>query len=138
MLAAVTGEISMATLILAWVIGLLGVIMILGGTWGVIDVLRQEAPTPHQSYGGAVSMMCGGFAMLGLGAGAAYTVRPSYCGGQPLSEVSALAGCAGCGSTEAPLRAAPSLQSLLWRKDWATKPVAQSLTKENEYRVLLP
>ena len=56
----------MATLILAWIIGLLGVIMILGGIWGVIDVLRQEAPTPHQSYGGAVSMICGGFAMLGV------------------------------------------------------------------------
>ena len=56
----------MRTLILAWVIGLLGLVMIAGGIWGIIDLLRQEAKAPLKSYGGAVSMMCGGFAMLGV------------------------------------------------------------------------
>ena len=56
----------MRTFILAWVIGLLGLIMIAGGIWGIIDLLRQEVKAPLKSYGGAVSMMCGGFAMLGV------------------------------------------------------------------------
>jgi hypothetical protein len=57
----------MRTLILAWVIGLLGMIMIVGGIWGVVAVLRQPEPTtPLKSYGGAFSMICGGFAMLGV------------------------------------------------------------------------
>ena len=56
----------MRTFILAWVIGLLGLVMIAGGIWGIIDLLRQEVKAPLKSYGGAVSMMCGGFAMLGV------------------------------------------------------------------------
>ena len=56
----------MRTFILAWVIGLLGLIMIAGGIWGIIDLLRQEVKAPLKSYGGAFSMMCGGFAMLGV------------------------------------------------------------------------
>jgi hypothetical protein len=56
----------MHTFILAWVIGLLGLIMIVGGIWGVIDLFRQEARAPLKSYGGAFSMICGGFAMLGV------------------------------------------------------------------------
>jgi hypothetical protein len=56
----------MRTFILAWVIGLLGLIMIVGGIWGVIDLYKQEVRVPVKSYGGAVSMICGGFAMLGL------------------------------------------------------------------------
>jgi len=39
---------------------------IAGGIWGIIDLLRQEVKAPLKSYGGAVSMMCGGFAMLGV------------------------------------------------------------------------
>ena len=54
------------TYILAWVIGLLGLVMIGGGIWGVIDLFRQEVRAPLKSYGGAVSMVCGGVAMLGV------------------------------------------------------------------------
>ena len=54
------------TFILAWVIGLLGLIMIVGGIWGVIDLYRQEMRAPLKSYGGAFSMICGGVAMLGV------------------------------------------------------------------------
>ena len=54
------------TFILAWVIGLLGLIMIGGGIWGVIDLYRQEVRAPLKSYGGAISMICGGVAMLGV------------------------------------------------------------------------
>ena len=56
----------MRTLILAWVIGLLGLIMIVGGIWGVIDLFRQAVRAPLKSYGGAFSMICGGVAMLGV------------------------------------------------------------------------
>jgi len=54
------------TIILAWVIGFLGLVMIVGGIWGVIDLYRQEVRAPLKSYGGAVSMICGGVAMLGV------------------------------------------------------------------------
>ena len=57
------------TIILAWVIGVLGLVMIGGGIWGVIDLYRQEARAPLKSYGGAISMICGGVAMLGLAQG---------------------------------------------------------------------
>jgi putative intracellular protease/amidase len=54
------------TIILAWVIGVLGLIMIIGGIWGVIDLFRQEVRAPLKSYGGPISMICGGVAMLGV------------------------------------------------------------------------
>jgi hypothetical protein len=54
------------TIILAWVNVLLGLIMIGGGIWGLIDLFRQEVRAPLRSYGGAVSMICGGVAMLGV------------------------------------------------------------------------
>ena len=56
----------MRTFILAWVIGLLGLVMIGGGIWGLIDLFKQEVRAPLRSYGGAVSMICGGVAMLGV------------------------------------------------------------------------
>ena len=56
----------MRTFILAWVIGFLGLVMIVGGIWGVIDLYRQEVRAPLKSYGGAISMLCGGVAMLGV------------------------------------------------------------------------
>jgi hypothetical protein len=56
----------MRSFILAWVIGLLGLVMIAGGIWGIIDLFRQEVRAPLKSYGGAVSMVCGGVAMLGV------------------------------------------------------------------------
>ena len=54
------------TIILAWVIGVLGLVMIGGGIWGVVDLFRQEVRAPLKSYGGAISMICGGVAMLGV------------------------------------------------------------------------
>jgi hypothetical protein len=54
------------TYILAWAIGLLSLVMIGGGIWGVIDLFRQEVRAPLKSYGGAVGMVCGGVAMLGV------------------------------------------------------------------------
>jgi hypothetical protein len=54
------------TIILALVIGFLGLVMIVGGIWGVIDLYRQEVRAPLKSYGGAFSMICGGVAMLGM------------------------------------------------------------------------
>ena len=56
----------MRSFILAWVIGVLGLVMIAGGIWGVIDLFRQEVRAPLKSYGGAVSMVCAGVAMLGV------------------------------------------------------------------------
>jgi hypothetical protein len=53
------------TFILAWVIGVLGLVMIGGGIWG-IDLYRQTERAPLKSYGGAVGMICGGVAMLGV------------------------------------------------------------------------
>ena len=72
------------TIILAWVIGLLGLVMIGGGIWGLIDLFRQEVRAPLKSYGGAVSMICGGVAMLG-GAAVARRAR-SYSDARPMSE----------------------------------------------------
>jgi hypothetical protein len=54
------------TIILAWVIGVFGLVMIGGGIWGLIDLFRQDVRAPLKSYGGAVSMVCGGVAMLGV------------------------------------------------------------------------
>ena len=54
------------TFILAWVIGVLGLVMIGGGIWGLIDLFRQEVRAPLKSYGGAISMICGGVVMLGV------------------------------------------------------------------------
>ena len=54
------------TLILAWVIGVLGLIMIAGGIWGMVDLFRQAARAPLKSYGGPVCMICGGVALLGV------------------------------------------------------------------------
>jgi len=54
------------TFILAWVIGVLGLVMIGGGIWGIVDPYRQTERAPLKSYGGAISMICGGVAMLGV------------------------------------------------------------------------
>ena len=53
------------TFILAWVIGVLGLVMIGGGIWGLIDLFKQEVRAPLRSYGGPISMICGG--VIGLG-----------------------------------------------------------------------
>ena len=65
-ISLVNGGSDMRTLILAWVIGLLGLIMIGGGVWGVFDLFKQTARAPLRSYGSAISMICGGVAMVGL------------------------------------------------------------------------
>jgi hypothetical protein len=48
------------TIILAWVIGVLGVVMITSGFWGVVDLFEREVQAPLKSYGGPISMICGG------------------------------------------------------------------------------
>jgi len=56
----------MRTFILAYVIALLGLIMIGGGIWLLFDLIRQTARAPLRYYWRAVGMICGGVAMLGL------------------------------------------------------------------------
>jgi len=53
------------TLILAWVIGVLGLVMIVSGSWGLFDLFKQEERAPLKSYGGPICMICGG--VIGLG-----------------------------------------------------------------------
>jgi hypothetical protein len=54
------------TIILAWVIGVLGLVMVLVGISGIVDLFRQEVRAPLRSYGGAISMICGGVVMWGV------------------------------------------------------------------------
>ena len=54
------------TIILAWVIGVLGLVMVLVGIPGIVDLFRQEVRAPLRSYGGAISMICGGVVGLGV------------------------------------------------------------------------
>ena len=54
------------TVILAWVIGVLSIVMIVVGVADVLDLYRQTERAPLKSYGGAISMICGGVAMLGV------------------------------------------------------------------------
>jgi hypothetical protein len=56
----------MRTLILAYVIALLGAAMIGGGIWGFFYLTGQARPIPLRYYGMAIGMTCGGFAMLGV------------------------------------------------------------------------
>jgi len=52
------------TFILAWVMAVLGLIMVLWGISGAYEQYRQSERAP--SYGGAVAMICGGVAMWGV------------------------------------------------------------------------
>jgi hypothetical protein len=54
------------TFILAWVIAVLGLVMIGGGIWGIVDLYQQTVRAPLRSYGGAISMICGGVVMFGV------------------------------------------------------------------------
>jgi hypothetical protein len=56
----------MRTLVLAYVIILLGLAMIAGGIWGIIHLLGQTTPVPLRYYGMAIGMTCGGVGMLGV------------------------------------------------------------------------
>jgi hypothetical protein len=58
----------MGTFIFAWLIGILGLIMIAGGIWGFIQLWNQRTriKIPLRYYGMAFGMACGGFAMIGI------------------------------------------------------------------------
>jgi hypothetical protein len=54
------------TVILAWVIGVLSIVMIGVGIGGVVDLYRQTEGAKLKSYRGAISMICGGVVGLGV------------------------------------------------------------------------
>jgi len=56
----------MHTLMLAYVTGVLGLIMIGGGIWLFFDLFRQAAQAPLRYYWRIVGMICGGVAMVGV------------------------------------------------------------------------
>ena len=53
----------MSTTILAWLIAILGLLMIAGGIWDVVDLWNQRKQTviPLSNWGMAIGMICGGF-----------------------------------------------------------------------------
>jgi hypothetical protein len=61
----------MGTTILAWLIAVLGLLMIAGGLWDVVDLWnqRRQTVTPLRSWGTAIVIICGGFGMLGIAQG---------------------------------------------------------------------
>jgi hypothetical protein len=58
----------MSTAILAWLIAILGLLMIAGGIWDVVELWKQRRQTviPLSKWGMAIGMICGGFGMLGI------------------------------------------------------------------------
>jgi hypothetical protein len=58
----------MGTTILAWLITILGLLMIAGGIWDLVDLWNQRRLTeiPLRHWGTAIAMICGGFGMLGI------------------------------------------------------------------------
>ena len=59
----------MGTTILAWLIAILGLLMIAGGVWDVVDLRNQTTQAyspPLRYYGMAIGMIFGGFGMLGI------------------------------------------------------------------------
>jgi hypothetical protein len=58
----------MGTTILAWLIAILGLLMIAGGVWDVVDLWNQRRQTviPLRTWGMAIVIICGGFGMLGI------------------------------------------------------------------------
>ena len=58
----------MGTTILAWLIAILGLLMIAGGVWDLVDLWNQRRQTaiPVRNWGMAIGMICGGFGMLGI------------------------------------------------------------------------
>jgi hypothetical protein len=58
----------MITIILTFLIAILGLIMIAGGVWGFVYLWNQRTQTriPLRYYGMAIGMICGGFAMEGI------------------------------------------------------------------------
>ena len=58
----------MGTIILAYVVAILGLVMIAGGVWGLVHLLREGARIQIRlrHYAMAIGMICGGFAMVGI------------------------------------------------------------------------
>ena len=61
----------MVTSVLIFLIAILGLIMIVGGIWGLVILWKQTAWTrlPLRYYGMTIGMICGGFAMWGIAQG---------------------------------------------------------------------
>jgi hypothetical protein len=62
------------TTILAYVIAVLGLIMIVGGVWGLFHLFLESARIriPLRYYGMAIGMICGGFGLGGIAQVCAY------------------------------------------------------------------
>jgi hypothetical protein len=58
------GGADMRTTILAYVIAVLGLVMICGGVYSFFDLWNARAPLRH--YAITIGMICGGFAMGGI------------------------------------------------------------------------
>ena len=58
----------MITIILTFLIAILGLVMIAGGIWGFVYLWNQriQIRIPLRYYGMAIGMICGGFAMEGI------------------------------------------------------------------------
>ncbi len=58
----------MGTTILAWVIAILGLLMIAGGAWDFADLWNQRGQTviPLREWGIAIGLICSGFGMFGI------------------------------------------------------------------------
>ena len=58
----------MGTTILAWLIAILGLLMIAGGVWDVVDLWnqRRQAVISLRNWGMAIVIIFGGFGMLGI------------------------------------------------------------------------
>ena len=58
----------MGTTILAWLITILGLLIIAGGIWDLVDLWNQRRLTeiPLRHWDTAIAMICGGFGMLGI------------------------------------------------------------------------
>ena len=58
----------MGTTILAWLIAILGLLMVAGGVWDVVDLWnqRKQKTIPLRNWGMAIVIICGGFGMLGI------------------------------------------------------------------------
>jgi hypothetical protein len=58
----------MGTIILAYVVAVLGLVMVAGGVWGLFHLLREGARLRIRlrHYAMAIGMICVGFAMGGI------------------------------------------------------------------------
>jgi len=56
----------MRTIILAFAIAFMGLVMIGGGLWGFFILMGETDRPPLRDYGMAIGMISGGLAMIGL------------------------------------------------------------------------